>query len=100
MAGLDPTAVLPGWQVRVLDGNHPPGTDKRISPLRGHRGAALPGQAAVVYDPDRGLVLDMVAGEDAHQTERVLASALLSHAAPGQVWVPDRHFCTRALLEG
>ena len=54
----------------------------------------------VVYDPDSGLVLDMVAGEDAHQIERVLASALLSRAEAGQVWVADRHFCTRTLLEG
>ena len=100
MAGLGQTATLPGWQVRVLDGNHFPGTEKRIAPLRGHRGAALPGQAVVVYDPDSALVLDMVAGEDAHQTERVLAGALLSRAAPGQVWVADRHFCTRALLKG
>lgn len=100
MAGLGGTAILPGWQMRVLDGNHVPGTEKRIAPLRGHRGAALPGQAVVVYDPDSGLVLDMVAGEDAHQTGRVLAAALLSRAGRGQVWVADRHFCTRVLLEG
>ena len=42
MAGLGHTSSLPGWQVRVLDGNHVPGTEKRIAPLRGHRGAALP----------------------------------------------------------
>lgn len=100
MAGLGQTAILPGWQVRVLDGNHFPGTEKRIAPLRGHRGAALPGQAVVVYDPDSALVLDMVAGEDAHQTERVLAGTLLNRAEAGQVWVADRHFCTRTLLEG
>ena len=69
----------------MLDGNHLPGTEKRIAPLRGHRVAGLPGQAVVVYDPDSGLVLDMVAGEDARQTERVLAGALLSRAGPGQV---------------
>ena len=100
MTALEKTAILPGWQVRVLDGNHFPGTEKRIAPLRGHRGAALPGQAVVVYDPDSSLVLDMVAGEDAHQTERILAGALLNCAEAGQVWVADRHFCTRTLLEG
>ena len=100
MASLGPTALLSGWQVRVLDGNHFPGTEKRIAPLRGRHGAALPGQAVVVYDPDSGLVLDMVAGEDAHGTERVLAGALLSRAEAGQVWVADRHFCTRTLLKG
>lgn len=100
MTGLGQGAVLPGWTVQVLDGNHFPGTEKRIAPLRGHRGAALPAQALVVYDPDGGLVLDMVGGEDAHASERTLASRLVESAGPGQVWIADRHFCTRPLLEG
>ena len=33
MAGLGPTAILPGWQVRVLDGNHLLGTEKRAARL-------------------------------------------------------------------
>jgi IS4 transposase len=41
---------LPGWQLRVLDGNHLPASEKRLAPLRGHRGAALPGHTLVVYD--------------------------------------------------
>ena len=66
MAALESRASLPGWRVRVLDGNHLPASEKRLLPLRGHRGAALPGQSLVVYDPDSGLVVDMVAHEDAH----------------------------------
>jgi hypothetical protein len=54
----------------------------------------------VVYDPDSGLVTDMIAGEDAHQSERTLAIPLLQGARPGQVWIADRHFCTRTLLTG
>ena len=100
MASLGQGAILPGWTVRVLDGNHFPGTEKRIAPLRRHRGAALPAQALVVYDPDSGLALDMVAGEDAHQSERTLAGRLIGSAGPGQVWIADRHFCTKALLDG
>src|SRR3954466_15713956 len=42
-AGWEGEASLPGWQVRVLDGNHLPASEKRLAPLRGHRGAALPG---------------------------------------------------------
>jgi hypothetical protein len=63
-------------------------------------GAALPGQSIVAYDPDTGLVIDMIAGEDAHQSERTLAIALLQGARPGQVWIADQHFCTRTLLTG
>lgn len=36
---------LPGWRVRVLDGNHLPASEKRLSALREQRGAALPGHA-------------------------------------------------------
>ena len=40
MTALGAPASLPGWQVRVLDGNHLPGSEKRLAPLRGLRGAA------------------------------------------------------------
>src|SRR3954471_16635540 len=43
MTALSPEASLPGWRVRVLDGNHLPASEKRLAALRGHRGAALPG---------------------------------------------------------
>ncbi len=91
---------LPGYALRVLDGNHLPGSDKRLKPLRALRGAALPGLTLVVYDPDTGLAVDLVAAEDAYADERTLARALLDAAAPGQVWVADRHFCVRTWLEG
>jgi IS4 transposase len=91
---------LPGWQLRIVDGNHLPGSEKRLAPLREHRGAALPGHAVVVYDPDRGLVTDIVACEDAHESERAAMPPLLASAQPGQAWIADRHFCTRAILRG
>ena len=100
MARLGVQPGLAGYALRVLDGNHLPGSEKRLGVLRGHRGAALPGQSIVVYDPDSGLVTDMIAGEDAHQSERTLAIPLLQGARPGQVWIADRHFCTRTLLTG
>lgn len=95
-----PLSGVPGWQVRIVDGSHLPATDKRIGPLRGFRGAALPGQSLVVYDPDSGLVVDMVPSEDAHAQERTLMSSVLESAQPGQLWIADRNFCTRAILTG
>jgi IS4 transposase len=100
MAALPARPALPGYELRVLDGNHLPGSDKRLAVLRGHRGAALPGQSIVVYDPDSGLVVDLIAGEDAHQSERALAIPVLERARSGQLWIADRHFCTRTLLAG
>jgi IS4 transposase len=91
---------LPGWQLRVLDGNHLPASEKRLAPLRGHRGAALPGHTLVVYDPDCGLVTDIVPSEDAHQSERAVVGPLLGCAQPGQLWIADRQFCTRTILLG
>jgi len=86
-AAVDSGTILPGWQLRVLDGNHLPASEKRLAPLREHRGAALPGQSLVVYDPDSGLVTDIVASEDAHQSERASVAPLLASAQPGQLWI-------------
>jgi IS4 transposase len=86
--------------VRILDGNHLPASEKRLAPLRGFRGAALPGQSLVVYDPDSGLVTDLVAEEDAHASERAAVGPLLDSARPGELWIADRHFCTRMVLQG
>ena len=61
LAALDGGACVPGWRVRIVDGNHLPGSQKRLAPLREHRGAALPGHALVVYDPDLAQVVDLVA---------------------------------------
>ncbi len=42
---------LPGYRVRILDGNHLPGSEHRLKELRGIRAGALPGHALVVLDP-------------------------------------------------
>lgn len=91
-------AMVPGWRVRIVDGNHLAASDKRIKPLRGFRGAALPGQSLVVYDPDLDQIVDLLPGEDAHAQERALMAPLLESAGPGQLWVADRNFCTRSIL--
>lgn len=96
---LSGQASLPGWQLRVFDGNHLPASEKRLAALRGFRGAALPGHTLVVYDPDSALVCDIAACEDAHESERTVVMPLLEHAQPKQVWMGDRHFCTHAILQ-
>jgi IS4 transposase len=93
-------ASLPGWRVRVLDGNHLPASEKRLAALREQRGAALPGHALVVYEPDLGLVTDLIAVEDAHAQERSAVAPLLKCAGPGELWLADRNFCTSTILLG
>lgn len=92
--------VAPGWRVRIVDGSHLAPSERRIKPLRGFRGAALPAQSLVVYDPDSGLVVDLFPCEDAHAQERTLMGPLLEGARPGELWLADRHFSTRAILGG
>lgn len=90
--------LLPGYQVRVIDGNHLAGTHKRLAVLRGLGGAALPGQSVCVLDPQRRLIEDVVFCEDAHAQESTLVEPLLRAVKKGQVWVADRHYCISALL--
>lgn len=100
LAGLDLEPSLPGWQLRIIDGNHLPASDKRLAELRDVRGAALPGHTLVVYDPDSTQVCDILACEDAYESERVGALQLVDSAQPGQAWIADRHFCTATVLGG
>src|SRR3954465_4609083 len=91
---------LEGYRVKILDGSHLPGTEHRIKPLRFTRAGALPGQALVVFDPERMLINDVVLCEDGHAQERSLTEAVLAMVRPGDLWIKDRNFCTTALLFG
>lgn len=95
-----PLVSVPGYRLRILDGNHLAASEKRLKMLRGFRGAALPGQALVVYDPDQDLVLDMIPCEDGHTQERALMGPLLAASGIGELWMTDRNFCTRPTLCG
>jgi hypothetical protein len=97
LAGASP-AVLPGYGVRLLDGNHLAATEHRLKELRSYAGGALPGQALVVYDPDLDLVVDVVPCENGHTQEHALLAALEPRIAAGQVWVMDRNFCVLSWL--
>lgn len=90
--------LLPGYDLRVVDGNHLAGTHKRLAVLRALGGAALPGQSVCVLDPQRRLIEDIVCCEDAHAQEGTLLEPLLRAVKKGQVWLADRHYCFSALL--
>jgi len=92
--------VLPGFRTKILDGNHLAGTDRRLKPLRGQGGAALPGQSLAVLDPALKLVIDLFPCEDAYTQERALVSQVLEVVEPGDLWIADRNFCTTTFLFG
>jgi IS4 transposase len=93
-------AWLPGYRVKILDGNHLAGTEHRLKELRTVGAGALPGKALVVLDPQVMLVADVFCCEDGHAQERSLLDQVLETIRPDEVWIADRNFCTTDFLFG
>ena len=100
VSALEPNSppFLPGYEVRIVDGSHLAATEHRIEETRSLRGGPLPGQALVILDPERGLIVDMIPCEDGHAQERSLFVELVEPFAPGQLWIADRNFCTTLVI--
>lgn len=95
-----PPPVLPGYRVRVLDGNHLAGTEHRVKELRRYRAAALPGHALVFSDPQWEVVTDVIPCEDAYAQERTLLPEVVPMVVQQDCIVADRNFCTLGFLFG
>jgi hypothetical protein len=94
------TEPLPGYRMRILDGNVLAGTDHRLTPLRRWLNACLPGKSLVVYEPGVGLVTDVVLCEDAYTQERALLTQILPRIKAKDLFIADRNFCTRRYVFG
>jgi IS4 transposase len=94
----DRPGLLPGYRVKILDGNHLPASEHRLKELRTLAAGPLPGHALVVLDPQRMQVCDVFPCEDGHAQERSLLLDLVEQLEPGEVWVADRNFCTPLFL--
>jgi IS4 transposase len=90
--------TLPGYRIRILDGNHLAATERRIGELRDVAAGPLPGFALVVLDPDLGLIVDVFPCEDGHAQERSLLRDVSKTIKPKDVWIDDRNFCTSFFL--
>lgn len=93
-------ALLPGYTVKILDGNALAGTDHRLHESRHNRAALLPGKSLVVLDPALMLAVDVFPCEDGHAQERSLLPAVLQTVQAGEAWIEDRNFCTSGFLFG
>jgi hypothetical protein len=91
---------VPGYQIKVLDGNHLSATQHRLEELRHTWAAPLPGQALVVLDQQRMLITDVFLTEDGHAQERSLITQVLQHVGADDLWIEDRNFCTLGLMFG
>jgi hypothetical protein len=91
---------LPGYRVKVVDGNHLGASQHRIRETRSRSAAPLPGLSLVVLDPVRGLPSDVLLCENGHAQERSLFSELLERVEADDLWIADRNFCTADMLQG
>jgi hypothetical protein len=92
--------LLPGYRVKIIDGNHLAATDRRLAELRESKAGPLPGQALVVLDHALMLATHMIPCEDAHAQERSLFGQVLPLVTTGDLWIADRNFCTVSFLCG
>jgi Transposase DDE domain len=98
--GGERAAWLPGYRVKILDGDHLAGTEHRLKELRTIGAGALPGKALVVLDPQAMLVTDVFPCEDGHAQERSLLESVLVAIQASETWIADRNFCTTDFLFG
>jgi hypothetical protein len=98
--GAQHPALLPGYRVKIIDGNHFAATERRLAVLRQCKAGPLPGHALVILDPALMLATDMIPCEDAHAQERSLFGQVLERVCPGEFWIGDRNFCTVGFLHG
>ena len=94
------TEILPGYRMRVLDGNVLTGTEHRLTALRRWLNACLPGKSLVVYEPGMGLVTDVVLCEDAYTQERALVTQIVPRIQARDLLIADRNFCTPRFVFG
>src|SRR3954447_2663254 len=91
---------LPGFRIRVLDGNLLSKTQRRVKELRQTWAAALPGRVLAVYDQQLDLVTDVFLNPDAYDNERVLLGDVLESVRAQDLWIADSNFCTLRFLFG
>ena len=93
-------ALLAGYQVKILDGNHLAATERRLGVLHDVGSAPLPGQALVILEPALMLATDVFSCEDGHAQERSLLARVLATVEVNDLWIADRNFCTLGFLFG
>jgi hypothetical protein len=91
---------LPGYEVRIVDGNHLSGTQHRLKELRAIGDAPLPGHTVAVLNPHVELVEDLIVCTDGHANQKPLYVHLLDQVRRRQCWIADRDYSTLDFLSG
>jgi hypothetical protein len=90
--------VVPGYRLRVLDGNHLSATQHRLAETRPDSAAPLPGQSLVVYEPAWQMATDVIPCADGHAQERSLLDQVIAKLRERDLWLADRNFCVKHFL--
>ena len=90
--------LLPGYRVRILDGNHLQASERRLGELRRTWARGLPGRALAVYEPEVDLVTNVFLTPDGHASERSLLDQVIPVVRKDDVWIADRNFHTQRFL--
>jgi Transposase DDE domain len=98
--GISTPSLLPGYKVKILDGNALGATEHRLAVLRSSGSGPLPGKSIAVLEADLGIVTDVFPCEDGHAQERSLLPDVLETVEAGNLWIGDRNFCTQEFLIG
>ena len=69
--------LLPGFRVKIVDGNCIEATVHRIGELRTIAAGPLPGKSLVVYDPSLRIPIDVFLCEDGHAQKRSMLGRVL-----------------------
>lgn len=90
--------LLPGYQLKFLDGNCIEGTEHRLEVLRDIASSPLPGKSLVVYDPALEMATEVIPCEDGHAQERSLLEAFRKTVVKNDAFFMDRNFCVNSHL--
>jgi hypothetical protein len=90
--------LLPGFRVKIIDGNKFSGTEHRLKGTREHQASPLPGQALAILEPQSRMIIDVIPCEDGHAQERSLFPKLEPLIEKNDLWIADRNFSTLDLM--
>lgn len=89
---------VPGYQTRILDGNHLSKTEHRLKETRDLVAGPLPGKSLTVLDPRFKAICDFIPIEDGYAQELSGLDQIIETLAAKQLWIADRNFCTLKFL--
>ena len=92
-------AWLPGYKVKVLDGNCIEASEHRLEVLRHTSSGALPGKSLVIYEPELEMATEVFPCEDGHAQERSLLGEVSETVEARDVFIMDRNFCVQDFLD-